>query len=210
MDAGRLKGSNNFWMYMGTGDYERLTAKEASPTDPEFDNLLIGIRDKDFPYYKNVATVQLADNLDDCSDTTTDDTGILCPSSSQRGWVIHLSNAEKVTAEPTLNKGRVLFPIFQPTQSVNTCTTGKALICNVDAKCGTPKNTEIGSANDLDCLEVGTGVLSKIVVFGNKLFANIAGEANVGSSQPGKTDLVSINAASTIIESFRNSWRENF
>ena len=124
---------------MGTGDYERLTAKEASPTDPEFDNLLIGIRDKDFPYYKNVATAQLAVILDDSRDTTTDDTGILCPSSSQRGWVIHLSNAEKVTAEPTLNKGRVLFPIFQPTQSVNTCTTGKALICNVDAKCGTPK-----------------------------------------------------------------------
>ena len=81
MDAGRLKGSNNFWMYMGTGDYERLTAKNAGPNLPDFDNLLIGIKDADFPYYKNVSTPQLSDDLDDCSDTTTDDTGILCPSS---------------------------------------------------------------------------------------------------------------------------------
>ena len=170
----------------------------------------LGIKDVDFPYYRNVSTAANAKDLSDCSDTTNDSTGADCPSNAQIGWRIHLDDAEKVTAEPTLTRGRVVFPIFQPTQSVNTCATGKAFICNIDAKCGTPKNAEIGSADDLDCLEVGTGVLSKIVVFGNKLFANIAGEANTGSSQPGKTDLVSINAAITLMESFRNSWRENF
>ena len=205
MDAGTLKGSNRLWMYVGTGDYERLTTKSA-----DIDNLLLGIRDKDFPYYRNVNTVVEADDLTDCSDTTDDSSGSSCPSSAQLGWVIHLDDSEKVTAEPTLSKGRVLFPIFQPTQSVNSCSTGKAFICNVDAKCGSPKNTEIGSANDNDCLEVGQGVLSKIIVFGDKLFANIAGTANEDSSQGERTDLVSITAGNSEIESFRNSWRENY
>ena len=126
------------------------------------------------------------------------------------GWYIKLDNSRKVTAEPTLTRGKVIFPIVEPTLSVNACTTGKAFICNVTAKCGTPKNTEIGSADDLDCLEVGTGVLSKVVVFGKKLFANIAGEAGAAARQGEKKDLVSINAATFEIESFRNSWRENY
>lgn len=206
MDVGTLKGSNIFWMYMGTGDYERLTTK-----DDDIDNVLLGIKDKDFPYYRNISTPTLAADLTNCSDTTNaTDSSNDCPTSAEIGWRIHLDNSEKVTAEPTLTRGRVVFPVFQPTQSVNTCTTGKAFICNVEAKCGTPKNTEIGSANDIDCLEVGSGVLSKVVVFANKIFANIAGEANDASSQAGRTDLVSITAAEFDIESFRNSWRENY
>jgi len=206
MDVGTLKGSNIFWMYMGTGDYERLTTK-----DDDIDNVLLGIKDEDFPYYRNISSPTTAKDLTDCSDTTNaTDSSNDCPTSAEIGWRIHLDNSEKVTAEPTLTRGRVIFPVFQPTQSVNTCTTGKAFICNVEAKCGTPKNTEIGSANDIDCLEVGSGVLSKVVVFANKIFANIAGEANDASSQAGRTDLVSINAAEFDIESFRNSWRENY
>ena len=59
-------------------------------------------------------------------------------------------------------------------------------------------------------MEVGQGVLSKIIVFGDKLFANIAGTANEDSSQGERTDLVSITAGNSEIESFRNSWRENY
>jgi len=59
-------------------------------------------------------------------------------------------------------------------------------------------------------LEVGTGVLTKIVIFADKIFANIAGEANADSSQSGKTDLVSIDAGNSVIQSFRNSWRQNY
>ena len=212
MDAGTTKGSSALWMYVGTGDYERLTSKDDDTADPPIliDNVLLGIKDVDFPYYRNVSTAANAKDLSDCSDTTNDSTGADCPSNAQIGWRIHLDDAEKVTAEPTLTRGRVVFPIFQPTLSVNSCSTGKAFLCNIHAKCGTPKNTEIGSANDLECLEVGAGVLSKVIVFGNKLFANIAGEANIASSQIGRQDLVSINSGAAEIESFRNSWRENY
>ena len=67
-----------------------------------------------------------------------------------------------------------------------------------------------GSNTDLDCVLVGEGVLSKIVIFGNKLFANIAGTAVTGAFQGSRDDLVSINSGAVDIESFRNSWRENY
>ena len=53
------------------------------------------------------------------------------------------------------------------------------------------------------CYAVGQGVLSRLVVFANKLFANIAGK-----SVQDKTDLVVIDSGMGDIESFRNSWRE--
>ena len=53
------------------------------------------------------------------------------------------------------------------------------------------------------CLAVGQGVLSRLVVFANKLFANIAGK-----SIQDKTDLVVIDSGMGDIESFRTSWRE--
>jgi len=207
MDTGTVKGSNDFWMFAGTGNYEKLITR-----NKDVDNVLLGIKDKDFPYYKNITDDPLLiEDLANCSDTTNDRTGGDCPTSAELGWYIKLDNSRKVTAEPTLTRGRVIFPIFEPSLSVNACTTGKAFICNVTARCGTPKNTEIGSADDLKCLEVGTGVLSKVIVFGKKLFANIAGEAGADArEQEDKTDLVSIKAPKFEIESFRNSWRENY
>ena len=205
MDAGFNKGSNDLWMYVGTGDFTRLTEKS-----DDIDNVLIGIKDVDFPYYRNVNNAIDAADLTNCSDTTNDLNGSLCPSTSELGWRIHLDNSEKSTAEPTLTRGRVLFPVFQPTLSVNTCSTGLAFLCNVHAKCGTLKNKELNSSTDLECLEVGSGVLSKVVVFGDKLFANIAGTAKAGAFQGSRDDLVSINSGAIEIESFRNSWRENY
>ena len=35
---------------------------------------------------------------------------------------------------------------------------------------------ESGSTNKKNCYKVGTGVLSKLVIFGKKLYANISGE----------------------------------
>ena len=53
------------------------------------------------------------------------------------------------------------------------------------------------------CKAVGQGVLSRLVVFANKLFANIAGK-----STQSKTDLVVIDSGMGDVSSFRNSWRE--
>ena len=53
------------------------------------------------------------------------------------------------------------------------------------------------------CKAVGLGVLSRIVVFANKMFANIAGK-----STQLKEDLVIIDSGMGDVSSFRNSWRE--
>ena len=66
------------------------------------------------------------------------------------------------------------------------------------------------------CAWVGQGVLSKIVTFGDTLFANIAGKVDCSKIQDSKKkkecqdskkkDLISINAGSGQVTGYRNSW----
>jgi type IV pilus assembly protein PilY1 len=129
------------------------------------------------------------------------------------GWYIKLPDSQKVTAEPTVHGGLVYFPIFEPSQSANRCSLGLALICAVDDECGTNVSSQLGNLSSQTiegkvyagktCYAVGEGVLSRLVIFANKLFANIAGK-----SVQDKTDLVVIDTGMGDIESFRSSWRE--
>ena len=213
MDATIGQTTNSLWLYAGTGDYERI-----GDTSAGIDNLLLGIRDPNYPLYKNVGTPTNADDLTDCKNTTTDTTGAQCPKAGDRGWYITLKDAKKVTAEPTVYRGLVYYPVYQPTKSVNKCSLGLATICGVDDECGTNASSKMGATgsqslkfdkktvtiND-DCKFVGLGVLSRIVVFAGKLFANIAGE-----SSQSKKDLVSITAGVGDVSSYRTSWRENY
>ena len=220
MDAGIGRTSKNFWMFSGTGDYERLTSKSAG-----IDNIMFGFRDKDYPRFRKYDDpITIRNNLAKCMDTTGDTLGVKCPlttkdidratrSVKDLGWYINLPHSQKVTAEPTISGGLVYYPIFEPSASANQCSLGLALICAVDDECGKNVSSQLGSLKDqkIDgqvysgktCYAVGQGVLSRLVVFANKLFANIAGK-----SVQDKTDLVVIDAGEGDIESFRNSWRE--
>ena len=51
---------------------------------------------------------------------------------------------------------------------------------------------------------VGTGILSRIVVFANKLFANLSG------NQIGEKDMISIKSGLLDSDSVRDTWRENY
>ena len=216
MDSAIGTTSKNLWLYAGTGDYERVTTKNNN-----IDNLLIGFRDKDFPYYEDVSEIYSPLSLFACQDTTDDGTGIKCPLDSNEevvirgfgpvtkdvGWFIKLENSQKVIAEPTVTRGVAYFPIYEPTTSLNQCDPGKAFVCAVDDECGTNYSSRLGT-NDAanrnqQCLYVGSGVLSKLVAFGNKLFANIAGK-----STQDKTDLVQLNSIQEDVEAMRSSWRE--
>ena len=69
------------------------------------------------------------------------------------------------------------------------------------------------------CAWVGQGVLSKIVTFGDKLFANISGKVDCSKIQDAqkrkeceaskKKDLISVNAGSGQVTGYRNSWRQS-
>ncbi len=220
MDAGIGQTSKQFWMFSGTGDYERLTAK-----DSKMDNIMYGFRDKSYPNFRKYnSAVKILYGFETCIDSTGDTQGLKCPlttkevsriarSTKDLGWYIKLPDSQKVTAEPTISKGLVYYPIFEPSISKNQCSLGLALICAVDDECGTNVSSQLGKlkSQTVDgkvyagktCLAVGQGVLSRLVVFANKLFANIAGK-----SVQDKTDLVVIDSGIGDIESFRNSWRE--
>ena len=201
MDATIGQTTNSLWLYAGTGDYERI-----GNTSNGTDNLMIGIRDPHYPDYRDVAVPKKAADLTKCKNTTKDKTGAKCPTSTDTGWYIKLDKSQKVTAEPTVSSGLVYFPIYQPTSSVNKCSLGDAFICGVDDECGTNFSSQLKNLRRGDtCKYVGQGVLSKIVVFAGKLFANIAGQS-AGSIK----DLVSIEAAAGGTSSYRSSWRQNY
>ena len=204
MDATIGQSTNTLWLYTGTGDYERI-----ADTSSGNDNLLLGLADPNYPFYREVNIPTKAYDLSKCQNTTNDSSGAKCPQlTGDKGWYIKLDNSKKVTAEPTVSSGLVYFPIYKPSSSVNKCSLGDAFICAVDDECGTNissllgKNT--GATKNEKCKYVGQGVLSRIVTFAGKIFANIAGQAI------DKSDLVTMDGVTSDVTTYRSSWRNNY
>ena len=147
-----INNDNKLWLYFGTGNTQKLQ-EQSSQTQ----NRVYGIKDKDFPNFVN----RSAGTVSQCKTAPT------CPGSTDLGWYVNLPRAQKLTAESTIDKNRVYFPIYEPTTSTNACNTGKAILTAYDTKCG----------NSVLNVHLGTGVLSKVVVQGDNLYIGIAGEA---------------------------------
>ena len=206
LDASIGGATSGLWLFNSTGNFDRI-----NDTSQGVDNLLFGIRDKDFPKFKKINegdTVDDIDNITNCKNTTNDETGEDCPDNSKRGWYIHLKDFAKGSAEATVFAGQVYYPIYKP-DDTDQCSTGKAYICAVDDECGTNKsindlNADDSAANTNRCKVVGTGILSRIVVFANQLFANLSG------NKEDEDDMISIKSGVLDSESVRDTWRENY
>ena len=102
------------------------------------------------------------------------------------------------------------FPIYEPTTSVNKCSLGSAFVCARDDECGTDFTIQLGTNTGANkskkCLYVGKGILSKLVVFADRLFANIAGS----STNKNNPNLVTLQAGQGSITTYRSSWRHNY
>ena len=223
MDAGIGKTTNTLWLFAGTGDFDRIADRTKG-----VQNLLLGIKDENYPMYKDVdgtidpAPAKNINDLTKCKDVTKDTTGASCPQKADKGWYATLKDFRKVTAEPTVSRGLVYFPIYKPSSSVNACSLGDAMICGLDDECGTNISSQlgknVGSQKSYACKYVGQGVLSKVIVFAGKIFANIAGQTNCDSITDAKKkkecqatkDLVQIDAAVGDISTYRSSWRHNY
>lgn len=214
MEASIGGDTSNLWLYGGTGNY--LNLNDGGIAEPnKIDNVLVGIKDKNFPNFKIVDVATGISDLTDCKDATNATTEADCPTSAELGWYIELdpnspttSTRTKVTAEPTIFKGVVYYPIYKPAD-INSCKLGDASICAKDDECGINKSSELdptGATSTDSCYKVGTGALSKIIVFGDNLYANIAGESSLG----GREDLIVINTLAGDTDSYRLNWRENF
>ena len=184
-----INNDNNLWLYFGTGNTQKLHEQSN-----KIKNRLYGIKDIDFPKYLNISTP---------GDVSKCKTSPNCPQPNDQGWYIDLQNYQKLTAEPTVDKDRVYFPIYEPTTGKNACNTGKAILRAFDTKCG----------NSLLNVNMGTGVLSKVVKQGDNLYLGISGEANKNiSGFTSKDNLITgkskAKAASGAVQ--LESWKENY
>ena len=92
----------------------------------------------------------------------------------------------KASARPTLFKGTVYYPIYQPPPGNQRCSVGHAFICGRVMECGqniserlaleTPEGVNNPDLNN--CAYVREGVLSELVMFADKLYANVAGPSD--------------------------------
>ena len=204
MDATIGQKTNALWLFAGTGDYERI-----NDTTPGVSNYMLGIKDPDYPLYREIAIPTKADDITKCKNTTNDTTGALCPKNADRGWYAVLENFGKVTNEPTAHRSTALFPVYEPTTSLNKCTLGDAYVCARDAECGTDISKKILGKNSAakklkNCLHVGQGVLSKIIIFADKWYANIAGQS-AGANK----DLATGTTSGGFVKGERSSWKSN-
>ena len=164
-----------------------------------------------------------------CENVTGNGENENCPiSSSADAWVVHLEKQKgagnsttyssprtfrKASASPTLFKGKVYFPIYQPPVGVNRCNQGHAFICATDDECGTNNSEQLGlpvpegvdASNPTvnACAYVREGVLSELVIFSDKLFANVAGPSDDEST------LFSILSIPGDVISNRGGWRDS-
>ena len=218
MDATIGQSTNTLWLYTGTGDYERI-----ADTSSGNDNLMLGLADPNYPFYREVNIPTKAYDLSKCQNTTNDSSGAKCPQlTGDKGWYIQLKNSKKVTAEPTVSSGLVYFPIYKPSSSVNKCSLGDAFICAVDDECGTNISSKLGkntgATKNEKCKYVGQGVLSRIVTFAGKIFANIAGNVDCDEIKDkakraeckAAKDLVILQGATSDVTTYRSSWRNNY
>ena len=235
MDAGIGVTTKDLWLFGGTGNFNALGERTS-----QMDNIMYGVRDVDYPMFKHLNGVHIPlpsegssfmsmalegalkarsiDDAADCADVSGDTTGINCPD-TEDAWKVRLDargeskplhTYRKVSAPPTLFKGQVYYPIYEPPigEGINKCNIGNAYICVADDECGTNNTYKLikgasAQANDASCLFVREGVLSELVVFGDKLFANVAGPSE------DEDTLYSILAAPGEIIGNNSGWRES-
>ena len=234
----RATPSGNLWLFGGTGDFNRISDTVGADGKANMDNIVYGIRDRDFPFFKPSAIYPVALSGSEqfvesaakalqfdvpkistsllCENTTGDNFPDCNVSGADNSWRYHLgepdgksldetsNNFMKTSAAPTIYRGKVYFPIYGP-DTENACNLGKAYICAYDDECGSLDSMHIdGSVAEGSCFTVGSGILSKLVVFGDKMFANLAGPSATEDT------LVEVLASEAQFRSFRRSWRENF
>ncbi len=171
------------------------------------------------------------DDLNVCARSRDD--GGSCLGSIKEGWVFQLDKPfgdksidgevgsspnkyRKASASPTVFNGMVYYPVYEPPEGDKKCNVGKAFICSANDECGTNTSKKIaykqktvrlesGFDENSGCYYIQPGILSKLVVFGNKLFANVTTD-----SDKQEDTLVTLLGDEGEISVYRGSWRENY
>ena len=237
MDAGIGVTTKDFWLFGGTGNFNALAERTTlmdnvmyGVRDVDFPMFkhLNGVTiplPKDSTDFMSKAiegalNARSIDEAADCVDVSGESSGTAhCPD-SEDAWKVRLDpggqlqasghSYRKVSAPPTLFKGQVYYPIYEPPpgDGERRCDIGNAYICVADDECGTNNTYKLikganAQVNDASCLFVREGVLSELVIFGDKLFANVAGPSD------DEDTLYSILAAPGDVVGNNSGWRES-
>jgi len=184
-----INNDSNLWLYFGTGNTQKLQEQSN-----QIQNRLYGIKDINFP---NFVKLNSPGTVSQCKTSPT------CPSGTDLGWYVNLQKAQKLTAEPSVDKDRVYFPIYEPSPASNKCGVGTAILKAYDTKCG----------NSVLNVKLGKGVLSKVVIQDDNLYIGLAGEADKNiSGFTSKDNLLTgkSKAKSTSGSVQIESWKENY
>ena len=147
--------------------------------------------------FPNFVEVNPTGNVSMCKTAPT------CPSGTDLGWYVDLDNAKKLTAEPTVDRDRVYFPLYEPSATNNKCGVGDAYFTAYDTKCG----------ESLLNVNMGKGVLSKVVKQGDNLYIGLAGDAkNNIDGFTAKDNLITGKSKAQEISGAvqLESWKENY
>ena len=184
-----INNDSNLWLYFGTGNTQKLQEQSTS-----VQNRVYGIKDVNFP---NFVSLSSPGDVSQCKKAPN------CPGGTDLGWYVNLPNYQKLSAEPTVDRDRVYFPIYEPNSSSNKCNTGIAYLNGYDTKCG----------NSLLNVNMGKGVLSKVVKQGDNLYIGLGGDANNNiAGFTSKDNLITgkskAKASSAAVQ--LESWKENY
>ena len=177
---------SKLWLYFGTGDKQKLQKLSSN-----IKNRLYGIKDKDFPNFQSINPVG---TVSQCKTGANN-----CPGTLDLGWYIDLDKSKKVTAEPTIDKKVVYFPVYEPKPASNACDSGDAILYSANSTCGSAIQRKLGK-----------GVLSKVIIQDDNLIIGISGEADKSVST--KDNLISLkssqkaNSGKIKLE----GWKENY
>jgi Tfp pilus assembly protein, tip-associated adhesin PilY1 len=175
---------STLWMYFGSGNIQKLQDQNSN-----IKNRLYGIKDKHFP---NFLPINNPGTIANCK------TGNNCPTNNDLGWYIDLDKSKKVTAEPTVDKDLVYFPVYEPKSLSNACETGDAILYSANTTCGKATQTKLGK-----------GALTKVVVQDGNLVVGISGEVEKGLQS--KDNLISLKSTQKAQQNLTiEGWKENF
>jgi type IV pilus assembly protein PilY1 len=177
---------SKLWLYFGTGDLQKLQTLSSNVA-----NGLYGIKDKDFP---NFEAINPTGTVSQCKTGKNN-----CPGAQDLGWYVNLDKSKKVTAEPTIDKNLVYFPVYEPKPLANICDSGNALLYSSNTTCG-----------DATQRKLGQGVLSKVIVQGDRLIMGISGEADKGITSKDNLIILKSEATGDTGKITEESWKENY
>ena len=236
MDAGVGLTTRKFWLFGGTGNFNNIGGGSKymdnilyGVKDPHYP-LFKHLNSVHIPAESDASFVAKAHegannaySVEDSAVCVDMSNELLCengPGAGDLSWVIHMDTVDgkspndsttqntyrKLSATPTLFKGQVYFPIYEPPPGTNPCNIGMAYICVADDECGKNNShmlTKGGTANARACKQIREGILSELVIFGDQLYANVAGPKEDADT------LYSILSVPGEVRANRAGWRES-